>query len=231
MTCRAAPPPARPGSTGRGPGPATASPTARNDAGSRARSSAVPDTKYSGCSLVHGWSGATWLGTKSSTRPTPRAASAARGGGQPGLAAEHLVDGVAADAVGRAHDVGVGDVRQSRPLRRRHRRLGAGDGRAGRAALPDAHQPDGVHAGAGDVVPHLVRHVAQRDRPSQPGAEVVQPDPREQLVDERVRRQLHSCTPRASRAVCTGAIDSPVTRRNGLASGRSSGSSTASGVR
>ena len=51
-------------------------------AGSRARSSALPWTKYSGCSASHGWSGATWLGTKSTSRRTPRAASAGPGGGQ-----------------------------------------------------------------------------------------------------------------------------------------------------
>ena len=114
-------------------------------------------------------------------------------------------------------------------LRRRHRRVGAGDRRAGRAALPHAHQPHGVDTAAGDVVPHVVGDVAEGDRPAGPRGDVVQPHPREDLVHQRVGGQPHGWTPRASRAVATGAIDSPVTRRNGLENGRSR-SSTSLGV-
>src|SRR6478609_1297823 len=79
----------------------TRPPTATKDAGSAVRSASVPATKISGRSVVQGWSGATWLGTKSRISRMPRAASAARAGG----ATEVLVDDVAADAVRRSDDV------------------------------------------------------------------------------------------------------------------------------
>ena len=71
------------GKYGSRPFATTTSPTRTNDAGSRSRSASSPRTKYSGCSSSHGWSGATWLGTKSRISPSPCAASVSRAAASP----------------------------------------------------------------------------------------------------------------------------------------------------
>ena len=74
---------AQAGKYGSRPQASTRSPARTNERGSRARSSSVPATKKSGCSTVHGWSGATWLGTKSRISPIPRSARARRAAARP----------------------------------------------------------------------------------------------------------------------------------------------------
>ena len=82
-TRSAAPRRATPGSTGRGRSPAPGRRPCTNEAGSRSRSSSLPPTKYSGCADVHGWSGATWFGTKSRISCRPRFSSALRAEARP----------------------------------------------------------------------------------------------------------------------------------------------------
>ena len=140
------------------------------------------------------------------------------GDGQALVAAEVGVDVVRADAVRRPHDVGVDEVGQRGGVGGPHRRVRPGDGRAHRAALPHAHQPDGVDARPGHVVPRLGGHVGEGDRPAVGDAEVGEPDPGEDLVDRRMLRPGHSSsppgwTPRASRATSTSARPSAVSRR------------------
>ena len=96
---------ATPGSRGRGRSRGRCRRRARTTPGSRCRSSSLPRTKYSGCVAVHGWSGATWFGTKSRISFRPRAASASRAAARPSVAAELGGDRVVADAVRRADDV------------------------------------------------------------------------------------------------------------------------------
>ena len=151
-----------------------------------------------------------WARSRASA-PTPRSASSARAAARPGVAAEVGVDRVVADAVGGADDVVVGDVGQ-------RRRAGrppspgcvAGDRRAGRAALPHPHQPHGVDARPGDVVPH----VGRARRPASPAGrprvrQLVEPHPREDLVDERVGGQPHAGAPLAPRGPSVDVGDAP----------------------
>ena len=110
------------------------------------------------------------------------------GGGEAAPAAEARVDLVAADAVGRADHVGVGEVGQ-RGVERRHL-LGRVERQlhAGRAALPHAHQPHGVDAGRRHLVPLGGGDVGERRRDAGPLADVVEPGRRVELVDDRVGR-------------------------------------------
>ena len=88
----------------------TASPTARNSLGARSISLASPRTKYSGCVLSQGWSGATWFGTKSTISRSTTVGERPAGNCQSWRAAEQRVDVVAGDAVGGADDVVGGEV-------------------------------------------------------------------------------------------------------------------------
>ena len=76
----------------------------------RARASS-PRTKYSGCSSSHGWSGATWLGTKSD-QPEPVRGFASRG--ERVGASEPLIHDVVPDAVRRPDDVRRREVGRTR---------------------------------------------------------------------------------------------------------------------
>ena len=176
------------GKYGSRPRAMTASPTCRKPPGSRARSSALPWTKYSGWSASQGWSGATWFGTKSSRSRTPRVGQRLAGGGQTGPPAEAGVDLVAADAVGRPDDVLVGEVGQ-RGVERRHllRRV-EGELHAGRAALPHAHQPHGIDATRRHKVPFGGGYVGQRGGRAGAATDVVQPGGGVELVDDGIAR-------------------------------------------
>ena len=152
------------GKYGSRPRAMTASPTARKLVGSAARSSALPRTnqlRVLGRPPVVGRDVVRHEVEDQRDAPIGQRRPS---DGESGIAAEVLVDDVVADAVRRPDDVGVGAVGQRLALGRRHVRVLAGDRRTGRAALPHAHQPHGVDAGAGDVVPHLVGHVGQRHR-------------------------------------------------------------------
>ena len=61
-----------------------------------------------------------------------------------------------------------------------------GDRDPGRASLPDAHQPDGVEPERCQPLPLRVRHARKIDCPARPSAQLVEPRPRVDLVDERV---------------------------------------------
>ncbi len=96
---------ARPGSTGRARWPAPGPPT--RDERSRVLLQVLLGAcdEQLGSVVSQGWSGATWLGTKSRIRADPRAASAVARSGQALRAAQVVVDDVVADAVRRADDV------------------------------------------------------------------------------------------------------------------------------
>ena len=106
-------------------------------------------------------------------------------GGEPGRAAEVGVDDVPADAVRRADDVLRHVVGQRLAERGDEAVVLERDRDPGRAALPHPHQPDGVEAELGDRVPLGRRDVAERDRPARARAQLAQPHPRVELVDER----------------------------------------------
>ena len=92
---------------------------------------------------------------------------------------------VLADAVRRADDVGACEVGQ-RTLEALHEPLvSKRDLDAGRASFPDPHQPDRIEPELRDRVPLLDRHVGEAD------AQLAQPDPGVDLVDERMRDEWH----------------------------------------
>ena len=137
----------------------TAPPTSMNDSGSAARSSAVPWTNSSGWATVHGWSGATWFGTKSSMQAEPTARERVR---------ERQRDRPGRRGAGRRRSRGRSRASRRRPpggsragLRRSSRHSAAFDmatADTGRAARPHAHEPHGVEAALGDHVPARLRH-------------------------------------------------------------------------
>ena len=69
--------------------------------------------------------------------------------------------------------------------------VGARDLESGRAALPDAHQPDGVDRQRGERVPLLSRHLVERQRmiAARVATQPPQPDGRVDLVDGRASGQ------------------------------------------
>jgi hypothetical protein len=120
---------------------------------------------------------------------------------QPGAPAEALVDLVAPDAVRRPDHIGVAEIRERRPE--------AGQQVGGvervlppcRAALPDAHQPHGVHARRRHVVPLDVGDIGQRRGGSSSTGDVVEPCRGVDLEDDRVARPHgHSSPPGCSAA-------------------------------
>ena len=115
----------------------------------------------------------------------PELAVGERGAG-PGQglgAAEAIVDHVVAHAVRRADHVLVAKVGQG--ARDRPRRAGDRRGRsqAGRAALPDAHQPHGVDGQRGERVPLGCGHLVERSARPRSRPRRSQPDRGVDLVD------------------------------------------------
>ena len=86
------------------------------------------------------------------------------GSGQAGRTAEVIVDDVVADAVRRPDDIAWAPIGQGGPERSSQIGVRQGDLDAGRAALPDAHQPDRVEPQIGELVPVPGRHGTQVDR-------------------------------------------------------------------
>ena len=105
---------------------------------------------------------------------------------EPLRTAEVPIDDVAAHAVGRAdivlrREVGKGAAEVlEEPL------VSHGDLDPGGAPLPDAHEPDGVKAVSGDGIPLLRRNRGEIHRPLVFPAQISQPDPGVDLVDDRV---------------------------------------------
>ena len=174
------------GKYGSRPFASTRSPTLTNEAGSCSRSSSLPQTKYSGWADVHAWSGATWFGTKSRISFRPRRSSSRRAEGEALRAAELCRNLVVADAVRRTDHVRGGEIRQRVTEALHERMVLQRDLDPGRAALPDAHQPDRVETERRDRVPLLCRHAGEIDVPVAPAPQLVEPHPCVDLVDERM---------------------------------------------
>ena len=109
-------------------------------------------------------------------------------GGESLRPAEVIVNDVAAHTVGRAdivlrHKVGEGSPEiLEEPL------VSHGDFDAGRAALPDPHEPHGVEATGGDLIPLLRRHRGKIHGPLVFPAQITQPDPGVDFVDDGMPR-------------------------------------------
>ena len=123
----------------------------------------VPWTKYSGCSLEPRMVGRDVVGHEVEHQPDPALGQRGSRAAASRPAAERVVDHVAADAVAASRSTSVvAQVRQRGAERGHSAGFGAGDRQPGRAALPDAHQPDRVDAGRGDGVPGRVGDIGQR---------------------------------------------------------------------
>jgi hypothetical protein len=105
---------------------------------------------------------------------------------EPDVATEVVVDGVAADGVGRAGHVRGREVRQELAgLIGPH--LACPMGGVG-TALPHPHQPHGIGRRRQDRVPHRGRDVGEGDAAGEAPAELVEPHPGVDLQDGRVGR-------------------------------------------
>ncbi len=105
-------------------------------------------------------------------------------------AAEPPIDVVAAYAVGRADDVGVGEIGECGAKRRQLAGRFQGQSDPCRAAFPDTHQPHGVHAGRGHRVPLGGGNFGECRVAAGPLADIVEPGRGVQLVDHGIRRPL-----------------------------------------
>ncbi len=108
------------------------------------------------------------------------------GGSQSCWSAQVVVDDVIPDAVRRSDDVVARPARQRRVEVGQQAAVRHRDADAGRAALPDAHQPHGIEAQRGDVRPLAVRNRLEGDRATLAIAESAQPGPGVDLIDGRV---------------------------------------------
>ena len=133
--------------------------------------------------------------------PHPAIGQCGAGRGQARRAAEGGVDDIAPHAVRRADDVGGLQIRQRGAEISPERRVVVRDGESGRAALPDAHQPDGVDArrrdgrpiGGGQIGQASAGRPARRDRSSSHDRGV-------DLIDHRALRPASwlACSPRTA---------------------------------
>ena len=105
-------------------------------------------------------------------------------GGKSLRPAELFIDDVAAHAVGRADIVLRRKVGKGSPEILKEPLVAHGDRDSGGAALPDAHEPHGIEAAGGDRVPLLLRHRGRDRRPLVFPAQITQPDPGVDLVDD-----------------------------------------------
>jgi hypothetical protein len=109
------------------------------------------------------------------------------GAGQAVSSAQAWVDLVVADAVRRPDDV-VGPVVGQHRLKAFDQLSVAQRYRGPRwAARPHPHQPHRVESRVGERGKPLVRHRGQVDTPSSLGAELMQPRPRIDFIDVRLR--------------------------------------------
>ena len=106
-------------------------------------------------------------------------------------APEAPLEPVAADAVGRADHIAGREVGQRGPKARFQLWIALRDGQPGRAALPDAHQPDRIDIQGGEPVPFVRRDRPQGHPPPQRPAQIAEPDRGVDLVDRRARGQAH----------------------------------------
>ena len=179
--------PARPGSTGRGRSRGRRRRRARTTPGRARGRRRSPRTKYSGCAAVHGWSGATWFGTKSRISPSPRSASAARAAARPAGPPRCGVDRVVADAVRRADDVRRREVGQRAP-----EALDAGPRSRSAIAIPAGlRSQTPISQTASKPSAAIASHSppgtsARSTRLPSRRLQLVEPDPGVDLVDERM---------------------------------------------
>ena len=135
--------------------------------------------------------------------------------------AEALVHDVVAHAVGRADHVLGAQVREGGAVGRVQGRVLQGDPQACRAALPDAHQPDGVDGQRRERIPLGGGHLVERERPPALAAEALQPHRGVDLVDGRAARQAHDASRSAGDAGGRAGLRAHARRGAGRAAPRS----------
>ncbi len=147
-TRRAAPRRPRRGSTDPDRRPAPRRRRARTSAGRAQGRPRSRPRRSRDAPTVHGWSGATWFGTKSRISPSPRAARARRAAARPSGPPRRSSTTYSRTQYGEPGDVLGHEVRQDLAELGHATRVRQGDRGPGRAPPPHAHQPDGVHAQA-----------------------------------------------------------------------------------
>ena len=144
-----------------------------------------------GVGFTQGWSGAVWLGTKSTRSLSPLCSEALFQAEEVRLRAEIPVQGVARHREGRAADVGLGETGERRleflePLRVAQRHLASG-----LAGLPEAQEPDVVEAQGSHLVEKGIGDIGQGSRTPQRVGQLPEPHPGVYLVQGRIKRHLN----------------------------------------
>ncbi len=132
------------------------------------------------------------------------------GGGETRTAAEGAVDLVVPDAVRRPDHVVGAVVGKCGAEAVDQTGVGQRHGDAGRAPLPDPHQPDRVEPGVGDGIPLLVGHAREVHSPAGLDTELVQPRPGVDLVHERMSRRSPTRRLHGAHRRCRAAPAPPV---------------------
>ena len=203
------------GKYGSRPFASTLPPTRTNEAGSRARSSSLPPTKYSGLCHRPRMVGSDMVRHEVEDEREPtlgQRGPRSRETGRPTQMRDRRSSrGRSTASRPRPRVVEVG---QRAPERVGQALVLERDRDPRRAALPDAHQPDGVEPELPDRVPLARRNAREIDRGSVAAAQLVEPHPGVDLVDEGVADQRHS-RGRLEESRCVG--PSPRPRRAGRA--------------
>ena len=109
--------------------------------------------------------------------------------GQAAVAAESLIDVIAAHAVGRRQNIGRRHIRERGSEVVPEVFIGRGNAQSLRTALPHPHEPHRVRTGGRQAIPFRGRHAAERHCRSVTRTELGQPDGGIDLVDDRMRWQ------------------------------------------
>ena len=161
-------------------------PCAGTPPGRARRSSSVPRTKHSGRDVDPGVVGRDVVGHVVEDQPEPARGerAARRGERRPARRSARRRRSRARSTATRSRRSSR-EVGQRGAVAARRARVGPRDREAGRAALPDAHQPHGVDGQRGERVPLRVGDLGERERTAAVAAEALEPDGGVDLVDRR----------------------------------------------
>ena len=105
------------------------------------------------------------------------------GAGERASSTEMIIDNIAADAVGRSHNIVGLPIGKSRVEADPQVVIGQRDPDAGGAALPNSHQPDAVESKIGNLIPVAVGNCPKINSPAFGPTDCFQPGPGVDLVE------------------------------------------------